>query len=788
MTATALTAEQVWLGKPVVNGHQPSPVEIVRILNIVQLGIAASQGGLIVRDTKATLDADLAHDEGTLAFVYNDATISNRTLYRKVGASASGSWTSIPELAQKYIPLTNAGAGTGNAIELTSEVALPSTAYGGKFLAEITDANGAGGVTIEINGATAKTLVTNTGSPIEDGYLTDGMVIEFVDDGTNYRLTSDVASAAIQAAAEAALAEFLEQYLRAHANDNAATTAAGGAPITGALYWNTTDNVLKVYDGANWSLTTANVADGAVTEVKLAASLTAQITTMTASLTTLRSVDVARYQTAYVRDRAQGGSFDWRAGDQTALGVVKSVTTTTVNDGTDTFTATAHGLETTDAVVQTTTANGVTLQTLKRVIKVDADNFRLADSFADALAGTPTNITGTTNVTFRHLRDPSQAIYVIRTGDPLDGSGGLWERRKGSQDERSWWPLTNEGLQDATDFANVLLFATGSESATRISIKKDSVTWRGEGMFASVVNFTHSSGNGIVNTLATATTLRNGLIVEDMQITAAALTGSGAAVQLKNFAYSHFERVYFFGVQVNQTWALDIRGTWPYGTYYSSVQHCLFGLFNFGVYLGDGGNNNYIAHNRFQQACPAGGQCITIDGSQAGYVSSTLLLANITELPGQTTTGIYIGAAADGVTIINHRYESMATGLIVALGAKHVENINPYYEGNTTNVNNASRGLARREIAAGWFYGITGIIENELPNNATVVRAQAGLYRITFQTAPPSANYAALLSAKDRRVNLVAKTSTYLDVETIDRGTGNRADSDDISYQVLMAA
>lgn len=49
-------------------------------------------GATIGFATKAAMDADLAHDAGTLALVTNDPTPANNVTYRKTGASGSGSW------------------------------------------------------------------------------------------------------------------------------------------------------------------------------------------------------------------------------------------------------------------------------------------------------------------------------------------------------------------------------------------------------------------------------------------------------------------------------------------------------------------------------------------------------------------------------------------------------------------------------------------------------------------------------------------------------------------------
>lgn len=53
---------------------------------------AAQAGGTIGFETKADMDADLAHPAGTLALVTNDTTTTNNTYYIKLGGSGSGSW------------------------------------------------------------------------------------------------------------------------------------------------------------------------------------------------------------------------------------------------------------------------------------------------------------------------------------------------------------------------------------------------------------------------------------------------------------------------------------------------------------------------------------------------------------------------------------------------------------------------------------------------------------------------------------------------------------------------
>lgn len=62
------------------------------------------------KDTRANLNADLAHPANSIALVYGDAIAANNDLYVKVGASGTGSWTltsivhdTIGGLSQPYV-------------------------------------------------------------------------------------------------------------------------------------------------------------------------------------------------------------------------------------------------------------------------------------------------------------------------------------------------------------------------------------------------------------------------------------------------------------------------------------------------------------------------------------------------------------------------------------------------------------------------------------------------------------------------------------------------------------
>ena len=80
---------------------------------------SAALGALVsvVKDTRANLNADLAHAADAVALVYGDATDANNDLYIKVGASGSGSWTLtttlhdlMEALGQPYVDAAEAQA------------------------------------------------------------------------------------------------------------------------------------------------------------------------------------------------------------------------------------------------------------------------------------------------------------------------------------------------------------------------------------------------------------------------------------------------------------------------------------------------------------------------------------------------------------------------------------------------------------------------------------------------------------------------------------------------------
>lgn len=89
---------------------------------------AAQTGAALAFDTKANLDASLAYAANTQAFVYADGTPSNNGIYRKIGASGSGSWSKVSALVYGPTPTIALGTVTVTACNTDPAVSIGGTA------------------------------------------------------------------------------------------------------------------------------------------------------------------------------------------------------------------------------------------------------------------------------------------------------------------------------------------------------------------------------------------------------------------------------------------------------------------------------------------------------------------------------------------------------------------------------------------------------------------------------------------------------------------------------------
>ncbi|MBB2818986.1 UNVERIFIED_ORG: hypothetical protein GGD59_002231 [Rhizobium esperanzae] len=163
---------------------------------------AIGTSGGSIYTTRALLFADLAHDANDAAWVIQDATVAYNGIYRKNGATGTGSWTRVADLPYSFIEASNTGAGTANAIQATTTIPVVDSSL---VLLNFTVAN-TGAMTVSFNGGTALDIKSNSGSDIAPGGVVANMLVIGRQIGSTFRIVTDQVSSAIVAAAEAAQA------------------------------------------------------------------------------------------------------------------------------------------------------------------------------------------------------------------------------------------------------------------------------------------------------------------------------------------------------------------------------------------------------------------------------------------------------------------------------------------------------------------------------------------------------------------------------------------------------
>jgi hypothetical protein len=195
---------------------------------VERLILGFQAGGGIIFETKAQMDASLAYAANQQAWVMGDPVVGNNGIYRKFGASGTGSWQRLGDLPYSFIKATDIGAGTPNAIQAATSIPVSESAL---IWTNVFESNTASPVTISFNGGSALTIKAFDGADILADGLTAGMVVGGFISGATFRLISDQSRAALIAAINAAVtaAQNAEQAAEAAqaAAEDAAETAAG---------------------------------------------------------------------------------------------------------------------------------------------------------------------------------------------------------------------------------------------------------------------------------------------------------------------------------------------------------------------------------------------------------------------------------------------------------------------------------------------------------------------------------------------------------------------------------
>jgi hypothetical protein len=101
-------------------------------------------------------------------------------------------------------------------------------------------------------------------------------------------------------------------------------------------------------------------------------------------------------------------------------------------------------------------------------------------SFLNARAGVALDLTGATNFTVKRLVDPRQGVYVISTGQNLDGSNGAWVREFSGRTNVRWFGAIGDfsnddthALQAASDFSRGVFVPNGQYKITKTWLLDD---------------------------------------------------------------------------------------------------------------------------------------------------------------------------------------------------------------------------------------------------------------------------------------------------------------------------
>ncbi len=198
----AETANVIWADGPASEAYEPEKSRIRAWGTWIESFLSAiSSNGGFVYTTRAFLYLDLTKSDKTMAWVISDPTTAYNGIYQKNGAAGSGVWTRVADLPYSFIVANDVGAGTPNAIQATSSIPISESAL---IWFNVFEPNGPGPVTVSFNGSAPLTIKTNSGNdPVDQGLVGIVMGVKI---GSTFRLVTDQASVAIQAAAEAAAA------------------------------------------------------------------------------------------------------------------------------------------------------------------------------------------------------------------------------------------------------------------------------------------------------------------------------------------------------------------------------------------------------------------------------------------------------------------------------------------------------------------------------------------------------------------------------------------------------
>ncbi len=226
------TIKTAVLGNPIDPNKQPSRTGVVRAFSEMQQQLEGAQAGALVFGLKSEMTATVVVPSANImAWVMGDPVAANNGIHRNTGTAGAAVWTRIADIPQFLITGINVGAGTANAIQVTTDLPVPTQDGRCLVVIPIVATNTISPPTVSINGGVALPILSSSGANVGIGGLIDGMyVCGFISDN-KFRLISDQANAALVAAAEAAAAAALAAANAGFVFDNEADFVAASIPV-----------------------------------------------------------------------------------------------------------------------------------------------------------------------------------------------------------------------------------------------------------------------------------------------------------------------------------------------------------------------------------------------------------------------------------------------------------------------------------------------------------------------------------------------------------------------------
>lgn len=235
MTTPYDTYKNAILGIPFQLNKKPSRQGAVKAFAEMQKQLEGAQSGALVKDTLANLQALTSVSEASvMAWVVNDTTQANNGIYENTGSASNPSWTRRSDIPQFIIAGVNEGNGTANAIEVSTDLAIPVENARCLIMVPIVEDNTTS-TTVSFNGGTPKTVKSISGANVLAGSLLQNMVVTGYISDDNFYLVTDIASASIVTQAEAARDAALNVASYHYQERNQATADIVGALPNGTI-------------------------------------------------------------------------------------------------------------------------------------------------------------------------------------------------------------------------------------------------------------------------------------------------------------------------------------------------------------------------------------------------------------------------------------------------------------------------------------------------------------------------------------------------------------------------